>query len=69
MVKFDHNLTFNSHISDVCKKASKKVHALARATPFMNSSKRRFYYECFFISQFSYCPLVWMCHSRVNRSK
>ena len=40
-VKIDQKLTFNSHISDLCKKASKKVHALARVTPYMNISKRR----------------------------
>ena len=25
--------------------------------------------DAFFKSQFSYCPLVWMCHSRANHSK
>ena len=40
-VKIDQKLTFNSHISDLCKKASKKVHALARVKPYMNISKRR----------------------------
>ena len=25
--------------------------------------------NAFFKSQFSYCPLVWMCHSRSNNSK
>ena len=29
-VKFNRKLIFNSHISDLCKKASKKLHALAR---------------------------------------
>ena len=38
-VKFDHKLTLNSHISDLCKKASKKVHALVRVTRYMNISE------------------------------
>ena len=25
--------------------------------------------NAFFKSQFSYCPLVWMCHSRANNGK
>ena len=25
--------------------------------------------SAFFKSQFSYCPLVWMCHSRANHGK
>ena len=26
-------------------------------------------YECFFKSQFGYCPLMWMCHSRAKNGK
>ena len=25
--------------------------------------------NAFFKSQFNYCPLVWMCHSRINNTK
>ena len=25
--------------------------------------------NAFFKSQFSYCPLLWMCHSRTNNGK
>ena len=35
----------------------------------MYISKRRIIMSAFFKSQFSYCPLVWMCHSRANHSK
>ena len=31
-VKFDYKLTFDDHISELCKKASRKIHALARVT-------------------------------------
>ena len=68
-VKFDHKLTFDDHVSELCKKATKKIHALARATPYMDLSKKRILMNAFFKSQFSYCPLVWMCHSRANNSK
>ena len=34
--KFGHKLTCDNHISDLHKKASEKVHALARVTPYMN---------------------------------
>ena len=68
-VKIDVNLNFNDHISDVCKKASRKISALARVTPFMGLSKRKLLMNAFLISQFSYCPLIWMCHSRSNNRK
>ena len=65
-VKFDHKLSFDDHISELCKKASRKIHALSRVASYMNISKRRILMNAFFKSQFSYCPLVWMCHSRAN---
>ena len=38
-------------------------------TPFMNLSKRRLLMNSFFKTQFNYCPLIWMCHSRENNRK
>ena len=35
----------------------------------MNISKRCIFMNAFFKSQFSYCPLVWMCKSRANNDK
>ena len=40
-VKFDKKLTFDDHISDICKKASRKISALARVTPYMRIAKKR----------------------------
>ena len=68
-VKIDVNLNFNDHISDLCKKASRKMSALARVTPFMGLSKRKLLINAFFTSQFSYCPLNWMCYSCSNNRK
>ena len=67
--KFDKKLTFDYHISDICKKAGRKISALARVTRYMGIAKKRILMNAFFISQFSYCPPVWMCHSRTNNSK
>ena len=38
-VKFDHKLTFNDQISELCKKASRKIHTLSRVASYMNISK------------------------------
>ena len=40
-----------------------------RVTPFMGLSKRKLLMNTFFTSQFRYCPLIWMCHSRSNNRK
>ena len=68
-VRFDSKLRLDQHITDLCRTASRKIHALARVTPFMNSSKRCLPMNSIFKTQFNYFPLIWMCHSRENNSK
>ena len=58
-VKFDSKLRFDQHIADLCRTASRKIHALARVTPFMNLSKRRLLLNSYFKTQFNNCPLIW----------
>ena len=68
-VNFDNNLTFDIHISKLCKKAGQKLHALSRISNFMNESQRKLIMNAFITSHFSYCPLVWMCHNRCLNTK
>ena len=63
-VKINSQLNFTNHLETVPKKASQKVHALARIMPCMCISKRKLFMNTFFKAHFSYCSLVWMCHSR-----
>ena len=63
-VAVDANLNFNYHLENILKKASKKVHVLARITHYMSIPKSEQLMNSFFTSQFNYCPLTWMCHSR-----
>ena len=63
-IKIDNKLNFNGHISTICKKVSLKLHVLARVSRFMDQDKLRLLMKAFIESQFSYCPLVWMFHSR-----
>ena len=35
----------------------------------MNLNKKRLLLNVFFMSQFNYCHLVWMCHNRTENSK
>ena len=68
-IKADSRLNFNEHLDGIINNASGKINALSRATPFMNISKRRILVNSFFNSQFNYCPLVWMFHSRSISNK
>ena len=60
----DSKLSFDKHIQQICSRASAKLKALARITPFMNITKRKILMNAFFNAHFSYCPLTWMFHSR-----
>ena len=68
-IKLDINLNFNFHLDEMCKRASQKLNALARISPYMNIKKRKTLFNAFFMSQFNYCPLVWMCHNRSYNNK
>ena len=68
-VFFDSKLTFQSHIDNICKKASQKLNAISRITTYMDFNKKRLTVNAFFTSQFNYCPLIWMCHNRTYNSK
>ena len=68
-VNIDSNLSFNEHINTLCKKASAKLNALNRISGYMNFSKRRMIMKSFITSQFGYCPLIWMFHSRTLNNK
>jgi len=63
-VLIDNKLSFDQHVSKLCSKAGQKLNALSRISSFMNFEKRRLIMKAFISSQFGYCPLVWMFHSR-----
>ena len=63
-VTIDSKLSFDDHITILCRKTSQKLHALSRVASYMSFDKKRILLKTFITSQFNYCPLVWMCHSR-----
>ena len=68
-ITIDSNLSFEEHINNLCKKASQKLNALARISGYMDIPKRRTLMKSFITSQFGYCPLIWMFHSRGLHNK
>ena len=63
-ITIDRDLIFDEHVNNLCKKAFQKLNALVRLAPFMNVDKKRTIMKAFIESQFGYCRLVWMFHSR-----
>ena len=67
--RFNNKLKFKKHLTDICRKASRKIYALVRIAPYMGLYKRHMVMNAFFNSQFNYCPLIWMCHNRMTNRK
>ena len=68
-ILIDSELSFDQHASFICSKASKKLHALGRIATFMSFKKRRTLMKTCIESQFNYCHLIWMFHSRIINNK
>ena len=52
-VKIDTNLSFENHVSSLCKKARQKLHALGRVVNFMDLAKRESLMKAFIMSRFN----------------
>ena len=63
----DSNFSFECHINRICRNASQKLHALARIAKYISEDKEMYIYSN--LSQFNYCPIVWMCHGRGLNNK
>ena len=68
-VTFDNDLKFESHINNLCSKASQKLYALSRMSSYMSLGQHRLIMKSFISSQFRYCPMLWMNHSRALNIK
>ena len=67
-ITFNNELNFSEHASNLCTKASNKLHALARISQYMNYNQKRIIMKTFIQSQFGYCPLIWMfCGRTINK--
>ena len=65
----NNRLGFGTHVANVCNRVNKKLHALAIILQYMNVHKWRMTMKAFIGSEFGYCPLVWMLHSRKLKSR
>ena len=65
----DRNLNFDDHAFTLCKKDGRKMSSLSRVSNYMSFGKKRLLLKAFVESQFGYCSLTWMFHSRKVNSK
>ena len=68
-VTIDRKLNLNEYDTNLCDKASKKIQALARIFPYMPQTPKLLLMNAYFMSQFGYCLLVWINHSRTFNNR
>jgi len=68
-VDIDSKITLNEYVSSICKKVGNKIIITYRLLNILTLQQRRKIMKAFIDSQFNYCPLVWMCHSRTLNTR
>ena len=68
-VTIDSQLKFDDHVKALCQKANRKVSAFSRVAPYLNHEKGKILYNTFVMSNFNYCPLIWMYHGKTSNSQ
>jgi len=68
-IQIDSKLSFDNHVEKLCDNVSAKLKTLARVAPYLDLGKRKLLMNAFFRSQFSYCPLALMFHSRTLNNR
>ena len=58
-VNVDSKLNFDSHITDLCKKASMQLNALNHLRTYIGNKEMEILINSFIYSIFNYCQIVW----------
>ena len=59
-IAIDDKLNFNLHMDKICLKSANQLNALTRLKRFLENEERKVLINSFVLSNFNYCPLVWM---------
>ena len=68
-ITIDHNLTFDTHVSKICKTASAKDKSLSRIRNALDEKQAKLLYNFFILSQFNYYSLIGMFCSKTSYKK
>ena len=64
-VTIDWKLSFNKHANLICDDVSRKVSALMRLRTTLSTDQKLTLLNSYVMSQFNYCPTVWMFYGKV----
>ena len=68
-IQLDDKLNFSLHVSNICKSAANQLSALIRLNNFLCFEGKRVLINSYFMSNFNYCPLVWMFSNATSLKK
>ena len=68
-IQLDNKLNFSLHVSNICKSDANKLNALIRLNNFLCFEGKRVLINSYFMSNFNYCPLVWMFSNATSLKK
>ena len=68
-IHLDDKLNFNLHISNICRSAANQLNALIRLKNYLSFNAKRVLINSHIISNFNYCPLVWMFSTAKSLNK
>ena len=64
-IEIDNTLSFDKHVSNLCKKASKQLNAIGRIQTYMGFKEEEVFLNSFVLPNFNYSPFVWhFCSSK-----
>ena len=59
-ITIDDKLTFNLLIDEICVTSANQLNSLVRLKRFLGNEERKVSVNTFVLSNFNYCPLVWL---------
>ena len=65
----DHNLIFETHVSNIGKMANAKVKSLSRIRNALDEKPAKILYNSFILLQFNYCSIIWMFCKKTRYKK
>ena len=67
-IDIDSKLKFDSRVKTMCAKANRKVSAFSMVANFIAFEQAKLLCKSFIMSNFGYCPLIWMfCRKTANK--
>ena len=69
-IEIDDHLSFSNHITTLLRNAAGQLNYLYSKKSFLNFDAKRVLIESFIISNFNYCPLVWLfCNAKLKHKQ